>query len=234
MLPPALNIINLLPEGSVVNYYHYESDNKKSYEDVLKAFWSIIKEHLTSHYVFNFSILFYRQGTVEKITCAALYQGMTILTAKINSLCANILPDVVKPIKNNIIMVMDAANGNRSINNGSVIAMSENFNRPIILLGTKNKNIKMVGVTDLTGKTTLSEAMSYIIGSEFVISPEGALGYLAFLKNVPNLTCFSLSSLMSSYGASELRCSKNKSIFTGANIIISKHIVSYIKQMNIF
>lgn len=218
-----INIASALPIDSSIIYHHYESENKSFYKNSLIEFWNIIKKWCLDsqhHFNFCFSIDFYPKGQIKEVIYNAFKKGQTILTTKVDNLCLMFLPHIVSPTINDIVIVTDGGNGDRNIALNEITKISKHLNKQITLLGVKKMGANMPNVIDITGKTSLTEAISYVLGSQLVIAPDGLLGYIAFLSNVPNVIYFHESNLRQNYWNEQLRWS-SLAFVQNKNIIVT-------------
>ena len=102
---------------------------------------------------------------------------------------SNILKKFKKRCSNYIVILTDASHSYRLYNpdNWQIILNNLPKNLKIIQLGLNKFPLQHPNLIDLTGKTSLEEAMVIIINASLVIGVETGLTHLAYLSGVPTV-----------------------------------------------
>ena len=200
------NIIRNLP-CCVVNYRHFESNKKTHYKKTLEEFWQLVSEIFNAHgYKFNFSIEFYPHREFYQHVPQKMNNKGIFLTTEVDFLCYNRPNIIAMPQDVPLVIIADGGGGSRGASSAAIEELCKYFNMKSVILGSKKIHLPHIEkMENLTGATTLEEALGYIGGAELVIGPDGILTYYAFLQRKKNIILFHEKSLINHYWSDKLK-----------------------------
>jgi ADP-heptose:LPS heptosyltransferase len=185
-------------------YKHFESSKRKGYESALNQYWKLVK-NAAERFVatFKFEIEFYPHGKFWETVPRAVFNTATGLTTKVDMLCAHPLQEIVVQnpgFSNSIALVVDGGGGSRGFTDNAakqiVDALPDNT---IVALGAERRADIPARYTNLTGQTTLEEALKIVRSSKIAIGPDGILTYFAAIYGIPSYIVYHEAPLMSAY-----------------------------------
>ncbi|RLD09147.1 MAG: hypothetical protein DRI44_09130 [Chlamydiae bacterium] len=205
-----LNLEVALPRTATIDYVHLESDKLLKYKEPLHEFWGLIAKYFYKiGRKFNHHIAFYPHGAFWQVVPRQVYNTALGLTTKVDALVAPIPPLFTRPANNdNVVIVTDGGMGTRGIDLKVAQLIADYYNTHVLLVGAnKIDEPNHLKISNLSGKICLAEAIKFILGAKLVIAPDGILGYIAFLWNVPNIIIFHELQLINQYWADGMRTS---------------------------
>jgi hypothetical protein len=196
----------------VIMYRHFESSKRVAYEKPLDEFWRLVQKKAEDLVrTFIFTVDFYEHGRFWDVVPKNVFNTATGLTTKVDALCA----EPISIVRSSSILgklnpsyfltvVADGGGGSRGLTQNAILMLKGAFpDYKIIVLGAK-KCITPDGTVNLTGGTTLQEALEVVRHSDLVIGPDGILTYFSAIHSVPTVLVFHEAPLAHSYCVHDL------------------------------
>jgi len=213
-----LNIISSIHSArDTISYLHFESDKRKDYGPVLVAFWELVRTEAMKHIRdFTFDISFYKHGDFWSIVPRYVFNMATGLTTQVDGLCVDPPSIVSKRAIDRIgsryvTLIVDGGQETRGLTINAIEELRAAFPAyPIVLLGNKKRDFLFhlkptsYSILNLTGETTIQEALEVVQDSDLVIGPDGILTYYSAMHGVPTTLIFHEAPLIKSYCVHEL------------------------------
>ena len=209
-----------------IHYVHFESDKRRGYEKLLNTYWQLVQQRAQLFVkTFTFDIQFYPHGKFWDVVPRAVFNKATGLTTQVDNLCSPTPPEIVYP-KSNLLMrkylciVADGGGDTRGFTIEASRQIANNFpDYEIVILGSRLKQVQPDRVHNLTGQTTIEQALEYVRGSRLVIGPDGLLTYFSTIYGVPTTIAFHEPQLAFAYCVHDLPQARANAFLTRTNYI---------------